>query len=118
MKVPGLPQEFEDLAIFLSDWSLPTEPQRYARRLSATLPELRAFYDAIAPRMDAIMHHLAAYPDNDLENLPVETRNLYCLALSYFEASHPIELNWKRTDLDDAFPADRIIYEKPSSEAH
>lgn len=118
MKESGLPQEFEDLTILLSDWGLPTEPQRYARRLSVTLPELRTFYDAIAPRMDAIMQHLAAYPANDLASLPVETRNLYYLALSYFEASHPIELNWKRTDLDDAFPACRIVYEKPSSEAH
>lgn len=110
-----LPAGFEDLSPLVVQWALPTEQQRYARRLSASLPELRTFYEAIFPRMDAVMQHLAAFPADDLDALPAPTRSLYRLALSCFEASHPIELKWKSTDLVDAFPASRIIYQSPSN---
>lgn len=109
-----LPRGFEDLTPLLAEWNLATEQQRYAKRLSLTLPQLRIFYDAIFPRMDEVMRHLAAYPANDLSALPAATRNLYHLALGYFEASHPVELHWEGVDLRDAFPADRIVYMNPS----
>lgn len=43
-----LPPEFSDLEPF-SDWCLPTEPQRYHKRLSSSMAEMQAFYDAITP---------------------------------------------------------------------
>ena len=111
-----LPAGFEDLNPFLAEWNLATEQERCAKRLSMTLPQLRIFYDAILPRMDAVMGHLAGFPADDLASLSPGTRNLYHLALSYFEASHPIELKWDGIDLRDAFPADRIVYMNPSNQ--
>lgn len=111
---PLLPTGFEDLSSLASTWALPTEKERYAMRLSVDLPALRRFYEVIHPRMGAVMRHLSEYPADDLASLPLTTRTLYRLALSYFEASHPIELRWKGVDLDDAFPASRIIYQAPS----
>lgn len=110
----GLPTGFEDLVRFVGEWSLPTEWERYRKRLSQTLPELHVFYDAILPRMDAVMDHLQTFSDDDINALPPEVRNLFHMAQSYFEASHPIELKWKGVDLDDAFPQERIEYVGPS----
>ena len=116
-EAPLLPQGFDDLNGLVVDWALPTEPARYARRLATPLPQLRAFYDAIHPRMDAVLGHLAGVPGTDARAAGEADRNLFYLALSYFEASHPVELRWKSQDLDDAFPANRIVYAGPSNTA-
>ncbi len=109
-----LPAGFEDLQPQVAAWALPTEQARYAQRLGASMAEIRSFYEAIFSRMDAILRHLQAFPADDIAALPAETRRLYRLALSYFEASHPVELNWRGPDLDNAFPAQRIEYQGPS----
>ena len=49
--MPILPDEFGDLEPF-ADWSLESEAERYAKRLSSTLDELQAFYDAAFPRLE------------------------------------------------------------------
>jgi hypothetical protein len=110
-----LPAGFEDLATFVSAWALPTEEARYAKRLSADLDVLRGFHAAILPRMHEVMRHLELFPADDIAALPAPTRSLYRLALSYFEVSNPIELRWKGPDLDNAFPASRIVYQAPSN---
>jgi hypothetical protein len=111
-----LPAGFEDLEPHVAAWSLPTEEARYSKRISTSLEELRAFYDAIYPRMDAVMTHLCAYPAGGLAELPADTRRLYRLALAYFEASHPVELHWAGPEPAHAFPANRIAYQGPSCE--
>lgn len=111
-----LPEGFSELEALVGDWALATEPERYRKRLATSLAELRLFYDAIQPRMNDVMEHLRHHPAEQIDALPTPTRALFHLALSYFEASHPIELKWRATDLDDAFPADRIEYEGPSTQ--
>lgn len=109
-----LPAGFDDLTPLVAAWALHTEQERYSKRLATPLPALRAFYEALFPRMDAVLTHLSAYPADAPAALPVPVRNLYHLALSCFEASHPVELKWKAQDLDKAFPASRIVYQAPS----
>jgi hypothetical protein len=112
-----LPAGFEDLAALVGEWSLPDERSRYAKRLATPLPELRRFHEAMHPRMDAVLRHLACIPvARGTEAAPAD-RHLFYLALAYFEASHPIDLHWKGPDLDVAFPAERIAYVGPSSRA-
>lgn len=115
MSEETLPAGFHELEPFVAAWALPAEVDRCNKRLSLTLSELRVFYEAIQPRMDDVMQYLKNFPTGDLATLPVAALNLYHLALSYMEASHPIELKWKSVDLADAFPADRIQYQVPSS---
>jgi hypothetical protein len=115
MPATNLPEGFSDLEPFLAEWNLASEKDRYQKRLSKSLQELHVFYDAILPRMHEVMRCLQGFPAGDLSTLPPAVLNLYHLALSYMEASHPIELKWKGTDLNDAFPASRIVYESPSS---
>ncbi len=43
-----LPTEFADLEPY-TDWVLATEPERYAKRLASTMPDMQKFYDAAFP---------------------------------------------------------------------
>ena len=63
--MPMLPAEFADLEPF-ADWSLETEAERYAKRLSSTMDELQAFYDAAFPRLDDAMAYLDQFELNAL----------------------------------------------------
>jgi hypothetical protein len=101
----------------VQEWCLPDEPSRYAKRLATSLSELRRFYDAVYPRMDDVLRHLATVPLTRGELESPSDRNLFYLALAYFEASHPVELRWKSSDLDVAFPAGRVVYVGPSLQA-
>lgn len=109
-----LPPGFDDLEPLVATWALSTEQTRYTKRVATPMHEVRAFYDAIYPCMDAVMRHLQDHPADDMASLPAPTRRLYRLALSYFEVSHPIELHWRSANLDNAFPAERIEYQGPS----
>ena len=69
----SLPSEFADLEPF-SDWCLRTEAQRYAKRLSSSMDEMQAFYDAAFPRLEEILTYLdrldlGALPPEDAEML-------------------------------------------------
>ncbi len=46
-----LPTEFADLERF-SEWCLPTEPERFAKRLASSMAEMQAFDDVITPRAE------------------------------------------------------------------
>lgn len=113
----ALPPGFEDLAVLAQEWAFVDEASRCAKRLATPLPQLRRFYDAIYPRMDAVLRHLATVAAASGATAPPADRALFYLALSYFEASHPVELRWRGSDLDLAFPAGRIVYAGPSSQA-
>jgi hypothetical protein len=94
------PAPFEDLARFES-FALPTEGQRMARRLAASMDELTAFYRALLPRMEAIAAHLAQWP---VDALPVSQRPLLWLGLMFMEAAVAVEL-FKDPDVPDSLGA-------------
>ena len=58
---PVLPPEFADLEPF-ADWCLPTEAERYAKRLASSMDEMQAFYDAAFPRLEQILAYLDDTP--------------------------------------------------------
>ncbi len=86
--MPRLPAEFVDLEPFAEQWCLATEPERYEKRLATPMPELEAFYDAIAPRAEAAIAYCDqfAYPE-----LPDNALNLLHLLYSMIMVSFPIE---------------------------
>ena len=106
-----LPSAFRDLQGFVEEWSLASEKDRHLKMLSSSIDELRIFYDAVLPRMDAIKEYLDALP---LESLPEDARTLFNLAMTFVETAHPIDLNWKTTNIEDAFPIERFVYLAPS----
>src|SRR3546814_10563940 len=68
--LPGL---FADLEPWLDQWALATEQQRFDKRVSLTMDELRPFYEAMLDRMPTIMDHLAKLP---IDGLSSEDDNL------------------------------------------
>lgn len=92
-----LPQAFADLEPY-SSWCRPTEPERYAKRLASSMPEMLAFYDAITPRAEAAL----AYCDGfSFDELPDDARNLMWLLHSMVMVSFPVEV-WHQPKVPDA----------------
>jgi hypothetical protein len=106
MSDPTFPDAFADLAPF-ADWILPVERDRHRKRVTSDLATVRRFYDAVFPRMEAILAYLNARRWESLEGVD---RNLFVLACAFMEVTHPIELGWKSTDIEDAFPYQRLEF--------
>jgi hypothetical protein len=101
-----LPAEFSDLEPF-ADWCLESERERYAKRLSSSMAELQAFYDAAFPRLEAAMEHLDGY---ELDALPDDATHLLWLCYSLVNASFPVEV-WRQPRVPDSGAAsmDEIV---------
>ena len=65
MAEPALPEAFEDLMPWL-DWALETERARTDKRQEASMGEIRAFYDAVLLRLEAIIRYLEDFRDGDM----------------------------------------------------
>ena len=92
-----LPPEFADLEPLVEDWCLDSEPERYAKRLSSTMDEIQAFYDAVMPRAEAAMQYLEKLP---LDDLPEDAQRLLKLLYSLILMSFPVEI-WKQPYIPD-----------------
>ena len=92
-----LPTEFADLEPF-ADWVLPTEPERYAKRLASTMPQMKEFYDAAFPRLEDAIDYCDKF---DFDDLPDDARALVHLMQSLVMVSFPIEV-WKQPRVPDS----------------
>jgi hypothetical protein len=101
----SLPAPFAELEPFVQDWALETEAGRLKKLIASSIDELRLFYDAIFPRSAAIRDYLS---EKKLDALSGQEKRLFFLLMTFIEVAHPIELNWKETDIDDAFALDRM----------
>jgi hypothetical protein len=92
-----LPEQFRDLERFATDWSIERESDRSEKRLASSMTEISRFYDAIMPRMDAILAYLNQLP---LNALPDDARRLLWLTLSLAEISPAIHFYGQPTVID------------------
>ena len=92
-----LPPAFADLEPW-AEWALPTEPERYAKRLASTFDELQAFYDAAFPRLEDAAAYLEQLP---LDDLPDDATRLLQLTYSLINISFPIEA-WRQPRVPDS----------------
>jgi hypothetical protein len=95
--MPTLPASFSDLEPF-SEWSLEREAERYAKRLSSTMDELQAFYDAAFPRLEDAMAYLDTL---EFTALPEDATRLLWLCYSLVNASFPVEV-WRQPRVPDS----------------
>ena len=89
--------EFSDLERF-SDWCLPTEAERYGKRLASTMQEIQAFYDAITARAEEAIDYCDKF---SLDEMPEDVLNLMHLLYSMIQASFPVEC-WKQPKVPDS----------------
>ncbi len=92
-----LPTEFADLERF-SEWCLPTEPERFAKRLASSMAQMQAFYDAITPRAEEAISYCDKFP---LDDMPEDVLNLMHLLYSMIMVSFPVEC-WKQPRVPDS----------------
>ena len=92
-----LPTEFADLEPF-SDWCLPTERERYDKRLASTMTDMQAFYDAVTERAEEAISYCDKFP---LDDMPEDVLNLMHLLYSMIMVSFPIEC-WKQPRVPDS----------------
>ena len=83
-----LPEPFHDLEPF-SGWALAKESERTGKRLASTMAEIRAFYDAVLPRLEPIVQYLNQFP---LDRMPEDAQRLLYLTLSLVEIASAVEL--------------------------
>ncbi|MGD0882848.1 MAG: hypothetical protein ABSB09_14880 [Acidimicrobiales bacterium] len=106
---PILPAEFADLEPF-SDWCLPTEGERYARRLASSMEEMQSFYAAAFPRFEQILAYLDDLP---LDALPDDARRLLELSYSLVNVSFPVEV-WRQPRVPDSGAASVDVVVEPA----
>ena len=68
-----LPGEFSDLEPYAAIWCLPTEGQRFAKRVASTMDEIQAFYDAFFPRAEEAIAYCDKFP---LDDMPEDAQRL------------------------------------------
>ena len=112
MKTTTLPAAFQDLQAFVSDWALPNEKARYHKLMHTELSDLRVFFDAMLPRASAI---IALLEPHDPDALQGELLTLYQLLATFVETAHPVELNWKSTDIEFKSDPMRLQFHGPSA---
>ena len=104
-----LPEGFRDLEAGI-EWALPTERQRFQKRLASTQDALVQYHALMSPRMPAVMQYLARYELGD--NLAPGTERLYHMALAYMEVSNSVE-RFHEPDESGVFAADRYHVKGP-----
>ena len=92
-----LPTAFADLEPF-AGWCLPTERERFAKRIASSMAELQAFYDAAFPRLQESEEYLRSVA---LDGISDEDRNLLWLFASLVTASFPVEV-WRQPRVPDS----------------
>jgi len=101
MTEPSLPSAFAELEGFVQTWCLPTEAERWNRRLASSLAEMREFYDAVFPRLEEAIEYCDKFP---LDDLPEDAMRLLHLIYSLVMVAMAVEIfgQPKPTDSADA----------------
>lgn len=101
-----LPAPFRDLDVFVPLWAFPTEQERSEKRWRSSPGDFEAFYNAMLPRIEAVMAYLDKYP---LDAQPVEAKPLYRLAIAFAEASPHVEMYKSQSEVPNSFDAQRFV---------
>ncbi|HEX3707894.1 MAG TPA: hypothetical protein VHV76_14805 [Mycobacteriales bacterium] len=104
----SLPAQFAELEAF-SDWILPSEHDRYAKRIASTMDELQVFYDAAFPVLDQNSDYLRGVP---IDGISEEDRHLLWLFASLVTVSFPVEA-WRQPRVPDSGAASIDVTVEP-----
>ncbi|WP_372721946.1 hypothetical protein [Immundisolibacter sp.] len=99
-----LPRGFDDLECWVAEWAIGEEAARNRKRLASSLDQLQAYYNALLPRMDAIIPHLNQY---SLDALAPAEQTLLEMALMFMEVAPAVEI-YKHPDVPWGFVAERF----------
>ncbi|XVQ06280.1 hypothetical protein ACQP1W_26850 [Spirillospora sp. CA-255316] len=103
------PQQFADLEPF-ADWALQGEKARYDKRVSSTMEQMQAFYDAAFPRLDDAKAYLEKV---SLDDISEEDKRLTWLFCALCTVSFPIEV-WRQPRVPDSGPSSIDAVREPA----
>jgi hypothetical protein len=92
-----LPPDFTDLEPF-ADWALPSEKERYAKRIASTMDQLQEFYDAAFPRLEAGTDYLKKVQLGDIAE---DDKHLLWLFCALVTVAFPVEA-WRQPRVPDS----------------
>ena len=95
--MPTFPVAFADLEPY-ADWALPSEGDRYAKRLTCSMAELQDFYDHAFPRLAESTGYLQSVA---LDAISDEDQRLLWLFSSLVTVSFPVEV-WRQPRVPDS----------------
>jgi hypothetical protein len=87
-EAPTLPPAFAELEQFI-EWALPDERERYLKRLSSSMSDLREFYDAAVMRADDARKYLDSF---DYPDLPPDALRLLWMMFSLIVVSYAVDV--------------------------
>lgn len=85
---PLLPRSFAELERFI-EWAIPDERERYSKRLSSSMADLREFYDAAVMRADDARKYLDEF---DYPDLPPDALRLLWMMFSLIVVSYAVDV--------------------------
>jgi hypothetical protein len=86
----ALPPGFEALEPFLDRWGGETSAARMEARSTASMVEIRAFYEVAIEHAEAALVYLERFPMN---SLPEDAARLFRLMLGLVQASMAVEIH-------------------------
>ncbi|BBZ31955.1 hypothetical protein [Mycolicibacterium confluentis] len=99
MAADRLPSAFAELEPHAETWCLPTESERWAQRLSSTMPEMQHFYDDFFPRVEEAIEYCDKFP---LDDMPDDAVNLLHLIYSLVMVAMAVEIMHQPAPTDAA----------------
>lgn len=104
------PPDFAELEPF-ADWALPSEYDRYAKRMASKQSELQAFYDVAFPKLEASTDYLRSV---EMDGISDEDRNLLWLFCALVTVSFPVEV-WRQPKVPESGAAtfDVVVEPRP-----
>ena len=109
-----LPAGFENLGSLRPGVGASDRTARYAKRLSTDIGSLRNFHAAILPRMDRSCGTWNISRPTTSPHRQADAPSLSACA-ELLRGFQPDRAEMEGPDLDNAFPASRIVYQAPSS---
>lgn len=94
-----LPAEFAELERFAGRWCLPTETERFDRRMSSSMAEMEEFYEAFFPQLEEAIDFCDKHP---LDDLPPDVERLLQLIYSLIMVAMPVEVFHQPKTVDSA----------------
>jgi hypothetical protein len=94
-----LPSAFAELEPYAEAWCLPTESERWDKRMASTMAEMREFYDAFFPRLEDAIEYCDKF---SLDDLPEDALHLLHLIYSLIMVAMSVEIMHQRRPTDAA----------------
>ena len=94
-----LPSAFAELEDFAQTWCLPTEAERWNRRVFSSMAEMQRFYDAFFPRLEEAIDYCDKF---SLDDMPEDAMHLLHLIYSLVMVAMAVEIFAQPTPINSA----------------